>query len=406
MSKAVVVEFSRYQKIVIAILAFLQFTIILDFMIMSPLGALMMPALNMSTAQFGTVVSAYAFSAGLSGLLAAGFADKFDRKKLLLFFYSGFVIGTFLCGIADSYQFMLFSRVITGIFGGVIGSIVLAITTDLFSFEQRGRVMGFVQSAFAASQILGIPAGLYFSNLWGWHAPFMMIVCVSLMAGLVILLTLKPVNEHLKYKTENTVLKHFYSTVSNKRYLLAFGATALLSTGGFMIMPFGSDFTVNNVKIPVEKLPMIYLITGISAMFIGPLVGRLSDKIGKYKTFLFGTILSTLMVVIYTNLGPSSLTTIILVNVLMFLGIFSRMVPSQALMSAIPSPDKRGAFMSINSSLQQISGGVASVIAGLVVVRATNGTLEHFDVLGYVIVGTATVTLIMMTFIHRLVAEK
>ena len=178
--------FTSYQKLVIAILAFLQFTIILDFMILSPLGAILIPTLKITTSQFGLVVSAYAFSAGISGFVAAGFADRFDRKKFLLFFYSGFVVGTLLCGIAPTYEFLLFSRVVTGMFGGVIGSIVFAIATDLFPMEVRGRVMGVVQTAFAASQVLGLPLGIYFSNHFGWHAPFIMIVMGSLSVGAVI----------------------------------------------------------------------------------------------------------------------------------------------------------------------------------------------------------------------------
>src|SRR3954464_5674429 len=160
--------FTGYQQFVIAILAFLQFTIVLDFMILSPLGALLLQELHITTAQFGLVVSAYAFSAGASGLLAAGFADKFDRKKLLLFFYSGFVLGTLLCGIAPTYHFLFVARMVTGLFGGVIGSISFAIIADLFPFEARGKVMGFVMTAFSASQVLGIPLGLYLSNRWGW----------------------------------------------------------------------------------------------------------------------------------------------------------------------------------------------------------------------------------------------
>jgi predicted MFS family arabinose efflux permease len=164
--------FTRYQKSVVAIIAALQFTIILDFMILSPLGAILMPALHMSAKQFGSVVSAYAFSAGISGLLASGFADRFDRKRFLLFFYAGFVVGTLLCGLATTYEFLLAARIITGVFGGVVGSISFAIITDLFAPQQRGRVMGIVQTAFSASQILGLPLGLYLSNHLGWHAPF------------------------------------------------------------------------------------------------------------------------------------------------------------------------------------------------------------------------------------------
>ena len=140
-------SFSGYQKVVVGMLAFLQFAVILDFMLMSPLGALIMPSLSITPAQFGTVVSAYAFSAGISGLLTAGFADRFDRKKLLLFFYTGFILGTLWCGVAQSFESLLLARIVTGVFGGVIGSIVLAIATDLFPPQMRGRVMGMMQSA-------------------------------------------------------------------------------------------------------------------------------------------------------------------------------------------------------------------------------------------------------------------
>src|SRR5579872_6923991 len=168
--------FTRYQTRLVALLAFVQFTIILEFIIMSPLGAIIMPALKITAGQFGVAVSAYAFSAGISGVLAAGFADRFDRKRLLLFFYLGFTAGTTLCSLAPSYHLLLLGRVVTGLFGGVIGSIVLAIITDLFPLRLRGRVMGFVQTAFAASQVLGIPVGLYLANRWSWHVGFGTIV--------------------------------------------------------------------------------------------------------------------------------------------------------------------------------------------------------------------------------------
>jgi predicted MFS family arabinose efflux permease len=399
------IKFTGYQKFVVALLAFLQFTIILDFMIISPLGAMLMPALKISPSQFGVVVSVYAFSAGISGLLAAGFADRYDRKKLLLFFYGGFILGTLFCGLAPTFEFLLAARLVTGLFGGVIGSICFAIVTDLFPLEMRGRVMGLMQTAFAASQILGIPAGLYFSNLWGWHAPFLMIVAVSAIVGVAIVMYLKPIDEHLKLQTDRGAVKHLVSTVTYPKYLFAFAVTAMLSIGGYMLMPFGSAFTVHNLGIAMESLPMIYLVTGVMTIFIGPLVGRASDSFGKFNTFVFGSILSMIMVVIYTNLGITPIVTVIIVNVIMFVSIFSRMIPSQALMSAIPDPANRGAFMSVSSSLQQIAGGLASVVAGLIVVEGKDGVLEHFDTLGYVMVVIAVVSLVMMYFIHRQVAE-
>jgi Arabinose efflux permease len=397
--------FTGYQKFMIALLAFLQFTIILDFMIMSPLGAIMMPALNITTAQFGTVVSAYAISAALSGFLTAGFADKFDRKKLLLFFYVGFIIGTLLCGIAPNFHFLMFARIFTGLFGGVIGSIVFAIMTDLFPLEQRGRVMGFLQTAFAASQILGLPAGLYLSNQWGWHMPFLMIVGVSTVAGVFIMYYMQPITEHLSLQTDKKALEHLVHTMKVPRYLLAFAATALLSIGGFMMMPFASAFTVNNMGIHQDQLPMIYLITGLCSILIGPLVGKASDAFGKFNTFFFGTLVSIVTVLIYTHLGITPLYLVILVNAVMFVGIFSRMIPSQALMSAIPTPANRGAFMSVSSSLQQLAGGMGSIIAGMIVVQEVSGKISHFDTIGYVMTGIAVVALIMVYFINSFVTK-
>ena len=398
--------FTTYQKFLIAILAFLQFTIILDFMILSPLGAMLMPVMKITASQFSLVVSGYAFCAGAAGLLAAGFADRFDRKKLLLFFYCGFIMGTLFCGLAPSYPFLLAARMITGLFGGVIGSITFAIMTDIFPFEVRGRVMGFIQTAFAASQILGLPAGLYFSNLWGWHAPFLMIVIVSSIVGIFIWVYMKPIDAHLKSRPDRSAFHHVKTTLSNPRYLQAFATTALLSTGGFMLMPFGSAFSVHNLKIGIEKLPLVYMITGGCAIFTGPIVGRFSDKYGKFKMFVFGSILTSVMVAIYTRLAVIPLSELILVSSLMFVGMSSRMIPSQALMSAIPKALDRGSFMSVSSSIQQISGGLGAVFAGLIVSESATGELLHFEMLGNVVISASVVTLILMYFIHRTIPER
>lgn len=393
--------FTRYQKFVIALLAFLQFTIILDFMILSPLGAILMPALKITTSQFGAVVSGYAVSAALSGFLTAGFADKFDRKKLLLFFYTGFVIGTLLCGLAPSYEFLLGARIVTGLFGGVIGSIVFAILTDLFPLQQRGRVMGFLQTAFAASQVLGLPAGLYLSNHWGWHMPFMMIVAVSTIAGFFILYYLKPITGHLTLQSDKSPFQHLWHTLKVPRYILAFSVTGLLSIGGFMIMPFSSAFTVNNLGLHQEDLPLIYLITGIASILIGPMVGRASDRFGKFNIFVFGTMVSIVLVLLYTHLGVTPLPLVILVNTVMFIGIFSRMIPSQALISGIPDASNRGAFMSISASLQQLAGGLGSIIAGMIVVQQADGMILHFEEIGYVMTVLSLIALVMMYFINK-----
>jgi predicted MFS family arabinose efflux permease len=398
--------FTRYQSLLVALLAFVQFTVILDFTIMSPLGAIIMPALDISAGQFGVAVSAYAFSAGISGILSAGFADRFDRKRLLLFFYVGFTLGTALCALAPTYHVLLLGRIVTGLFGGVIGSVVLAITTDLFSLQQRGRVMGFVQTAFAASQVLGIPAGLFLSNHWNWHVSFGALIVLSIAGMAAVLLLMKPVNAHLLLKQDKTAFRHLIATVTQTRYTMAFLVTTLLATGGYMLMPFGSAYTVHNLGIDILHLPTIYLVSGLFSIVTGPLVGRASDAFGKFPTFAFGSAMSAVMVLIYTHLGQVSLTTAIVVNVLMFVGIFSRMIPSQALISAIPDASQRGSFSAVSASLQQLSGGLGSVLAAAIITENADGSLRHFDWLGYIVVATATVSLVAMYFVQRSVAQR
>lgn len=403
----VVIEaFTKYQKFVLFILAFLQFTIILDFMIMAPLGAILIPALKITTAQFGFVVSAYAFSAGIAGFLSASFVDFFDRKKVLLFFYVGFVFGTLCCGLAPNYYFLLISRIITGTFAGVLGSTILAITTDLFPYNIRGRVMGVLQTAFAASQVLGLPIGLHFSNVWGWHAPFIMIVIIAIVIGFLIAMYLRPVVEHLKITHTHSSLKRLLTTMTTPNYLLAFSVTGLLSVGGFMIMPFSSAFLVNNVGISMEKLPIVYMTTGFLTIFTGPLIGKFSDSFGKFHVFLFGAVLTIVMVSIYTNLQATSLFWVIIINSVLFVAIFSRIIPAQAMISAIPGPENRGSFMAVNSSLQQIAGGLGSVIAGLIVSVSATGAIENFNIVGLIVAGTVILTIFMMYILRKKIAAS
>ncbi len=398
--------FSHYQSLLVALLALVQFTIILDFTIMSPLGAIIMPALDITAAQFGVAVSAYAFSAATSGILAAGFADRFDRKRLLLFFYLGFTLGTALCAVAPNYHLLLLGRIVSGLFGGVMGSIVLAIITDLFALHLRGRVMGFVQTVFAASQVLGIPVGLFLANHWNWHICFTALVGLSLAAMAAILFVMKPVNAHLRLTQDKNAFRHLIATVGQPRYTLAFAVTTLLATGGYMLMPFGSAYTVHNLGIDIVHLPTIYLVSGLFSIFIGPLVGKASDAFGKYPTFAFGSTVSVVMVLIYTHLGRVTLTTAILVNVLMFVGIFSRMIPSQALISAIPEPGQRGSFSAVSASVQQLSGGLGSVLAASIIAQNADGSLRHFDRLGYIVVATSVMSLTAMYFVQKSVARQ
>jgi predicted MFS family arabinose efflux permease len=401
------VPFTGYQKFVIFILAITQFTVILDFMVMSPLGDMLMKSLNLKPSAFGFAVSAYAFSAGISGLLTAGFADKFDRKKLLLFFYFGFIGGTIFCGLAHTYAVLVAARIITGLFGGVIGSISMAIITDLFALQQRGRVMGFVQMGFGGSQVLGIPIGLYLANAWGWEAPFWMVASLSIIIATLIAIKLKPVVQHLTVQKDKSVYKHFLHTVAKADYRIGFASTALLSIGGFMMMPFGTAYAVNNLGLTNEQLPSLFMVSGISTLVIMPVVGKLSDKIDKFKIFIAASVWTMIMCVVYTNLGVTPLLLVMVFNILMMMGVMSRMIPSSALTSAIPDMSDRGAFMSINASLQQIAGGVAAAVGGMIVTQQSKGSpLLHYDTVGYVVVGISILSILLMSRVDKLIKRK
>jgi predicted MFS family arabinose efflux permease len=400
--------FTAYQKFIIAIIALIQFTVVLDFMVISPLAPMVMKSLNINPTQFGFVVAAYAFSAGISGILAAGIADNYDRKKLLMIFYTGFVVGTLFCAVAPTYELLLAARIVTGLFGGVIGATGMAIITDLFEINQRGRVFGFTQMGFSASQVLGIPISLVLADRWGWNSPFYMIVALAAIMGVIMVARMKPVNAHLAIrKNDVNPLVHLWNTLKQKKYQTGYIATALLPLGGFMLMPFGSAYSVNNLGVDASELPIIFTATGIATVLVFPILGRLSDKFHKLLIFAVASLWGIVMVIVHTNWGVIPLWLVIASNVLMFIGIMGRIVPSTILITAIPQMKDRGAFMAINSSLQQMAGGIASIIAGYIVYQASpTSPLENINVVGYVVASITAISVYVMYRVYMIVKPQ
>jgi predicted MFS family arabinose efflux permease len=283
----------------------------------------------------------------------------------------------------------------------------MAIITDIFSLNQRGRVMGFVQMAFAGSQILGIPIGLYLATTWNWHVTFYMVVVLALIIGVLVWAKLKPITAHLKLQKDKQPLVHLWHTIKKREYRIGFLATALLSMGGFMLMPFTSAFLVNNVLIPQTTLPVIFLATGLSSMIVMPLIGRISDRIDKFRLFTIGSLIAVVMVIVYTNLQPVPVWVVIVVNMVLFMGIMSRMVPATALNSAVPGLADRGAYMSVNASLQQMAGGLAAIFAGWVVYQPEKSApIQNFDVLGYVMAILIIVCIYLMGRVSALLKRR
>jgi predicted MFS family arabinose efflux permease len=392
-------KFSSYQKVVMLILALLQFAIILDFMIIAPIGDALMKTLDIGTKEFGVVVSSYAFSAAISGILVAGLTDKYDLKKVLLFFFFGFIVGTLFCALSSTYIEILLSRIITGIFAGITSSAVLTIVTDIYAPQMRGRAMSGVQMGFAASQILGVPLGIFIANKLGWNSTFTFIVVFSILLLITIFVVMKPITGHLQHQSDKNAFLHLWHTLTNKQYQIGFMAVTFLTIGGFMLMPFSAVFLINNVHITAEQLPIVFLCTGLSSLIVMPVIGKLCDQFDRYKIFMIGSLAASVMVFIYTHLSTTPLWLVITINMLLFAGIMSRMSPAMALNTMVPKPEDRGAYMSISASLQQTAGGISSVIAGFIVFQASETSpLEHFDILGY---ASITVFIVCIFLVRR-----
>jgi predicted MFS family arabinose efflux permease len=387
--------FSPYQILVILGLAFLLFTVVLDYMLLPALSGILLAQLQLSTEKFGLIASVYAVSAGISAFLVSGFADRFDRKRFLIVFYAGFLIGLLLCAIAPSFELLLGARIITGAFGGVMASISYAMVADLFPLYQRGRVMGWLQMAFAASLVAGLPISLFVASAFSWQLSYWLIFGLGLFALILVGIAIRPVGNHSSHKPENP-WQHSWFILKKKRYWTVFTANMLIVGGDVIFMTFNAAFMVNNLGIPEGQLPWVYGAVGITSLIAAPIFGRLSDRLGKFPIFLAGTLIALFTMMGYINFSTTSLGTVIAIHVMLFLGINARMVSSTALATAIPKEQDRGAFMSIDSSIQQLAGGAAAGIAGLITFQAANGMLLQYTQIGWLIACLLVLSAIMV----------
>lgn len=357
----------KKERILLLLLAGINFTHILDFMIIMPLGNYLMPYFHITTQQFSLIVSAYSYAAFTSGIIAAFVIDNFDRKKSLLFGYTGFIIGTFLCGIAPNYQFLIGARILAGLFGGLIGAQVLSIVADTFSYEKRGRAMGSLMAAFSVASVLGVPISLYLANLSSWHAPF---ILVAALGGLLIPLTIKfipPMRNHLQHARSRRNTEAISVIFSRKTSLVALSLSGLLMLGHFIIVPFINPYMEFNVGFSKDEIPLIYVVGGAATLFSAPLFGKLADKHGKLKMYIITAIATLPFVILITHMPSIPFYFVLIVTGLWFIVSNGRSISAQAMISNVMEPQYRGSFMSLNSSFQQLFVGTASFMAGLIV---------------------------------------
>lgn len=391
---------TRAEKILLFVLACINFTHIIDFMIMMPLGPQLMRYFAIGPQAFGFIVSSYSLSAGVSGFLAAFVVDRFPRKQVVMAAYSGFVIGTIACGLAPSYQLLIVARIIAGIFGGLLSAQVLSIVGDVFSYERRAQAMSIVMTAFSAASVVGVPFGLYIATEFSWNTPFLFVGFLGVIVLGLIWRFVPPLDAHLthdsKYPSPFTVLT---TILRNPNQMRALGLTTTIMLGHFSIIPFISPYLVSNVGYSESNIYLIYLVGGALTIFTAPLVGKLADRRGKYPIFVLFALLSMIPIYLITHMPAASLAYVLFVSGLFFIFSNGRLVPTQAMTTSVVTPRQRGGFMAINSSVQLLAQALATYGAGVIIGKTATGQLTHYGTVGFAAMGAIFVSIFIAKYV-------
>lgn len=374
---------SAKEKLLLLVLASINFTHIVDFMILMPLGPQLMELLRIDPAQFGMVVASYGASAGVSGFMLSFIADRFDRKKLLLMAYFGFLLGTFACARSDTYEQLLAARVLSGIFGGLIGAQVMAIVADTFSYERRATAMSVVMTAFSFASVVGVPGGLYLAEKMDWHTPFYAVGFLGLLVWVLAWRLVPSISEHLRGGSHTHPLDLLKGVVADKNQSAALLFSIVMMLGHFSTIPYITPYLVGNVGYAQSDIYLVYLVGGALTIFSAPVVGRLADRFGKQKVFATFLLLSLVPIWLITNLWRVEGYVVLLITSFFFVATNGRMIPSQALVSSVVTPRQRGGFMAINSSVQLLAQAAATSIGGALIAKSDSGVLTGYHQVGY-----------------------
>jgi predicted MFS family arabinose efflux permease len=358
-------------------LAGVQFTHILDFMIMMPLGPQFRALFGISDAQFGLLVSAYTLAAGASGLLASTYIDRFGRKRLLVVLYVLFGLATLACGLAPGYAFLMGARIAAGVFGGVLSALCQTIVADVIPFERRGRAMGIVMTSFSVSTVAGVPLGLWLAAHFSWHMPFFGIAALCGVLVVLAALTMPPLKAHMD-GGRATAWGPLAQVLADRNHLRAFGLSALIMFAGFTVIPYLTLYMQANGGLRADQIPLIYLCGGLVTLFTARWFGRMTDRLGKVATFRRLALAAIVPMVGVTLVGGLPLAAVLLMTTLMFTFMSGRMIPGMALVGSAAQPRVRGTFMTLNASVQSAAMGLAAFIGGQLIGRDAQGLVSHY----------------------------
>ena len=372
----------RRERWLLFTLAGIQFTHILDFMIMMPLGPQFTALFGISNAQFGLLVSAYTLSAGFSGLMAATYIDRFGRKHLLLGMYSLFGLATLACALAPDYVWLMVARVAAGLFGGVLSALSQTIVADVIPFERRGRAMSVVMTSFSVSTVAGVPLGLFLAAHFNWHAPFVGIAALVGLLALGAWQTLPRLDAHLHHPERVSVWRGIGQVLAEPNHLKAFAVSGLMMFAGFTVIPYITIYLQSNAGMQASEVPWIYLCGGVATLLSARYFGRLTDRVGKVRMFQRLALAVTVPLMATTLSQGLPLWGLLAISTLFFTVMSGRMIPGMAMISSAALPRLRGTFMTLNSAVQSASMGLAALVAGLIIGRDAQGQLTLYWVAG------------------------
>jgi len=376
----------RVERFFLFTLAGIQFSHVLDFMIMMPLGPILMAAFGIDTHEFGLLVASYSFSAAISGVLAATFVDRFERKRLLLVVVALFALATLACALAPGYSTLLLARGMAGVFGGVMGALIHTMIGDAIPFSRRARASGIVASAFSLSTIAGVPLSLWLANHLGWRAPFALIALLGVVFMLVGLRFLPELRHHLAEEKRAHLLSDTFSVLADSNHLRALLFSALIIFGGFTVIPYITIYAVNNVGIAQTDIPIVYLVGGFATFISARLIGRWADRHGKVEIYRRVGLLAMVPLLVLTHVGVLPLWGWLICSTSFFVLVSGRMIPAMAIIASAAQPKLRGTFMSLNGTVQSLAMGLATTLAGFLVNMDDSGRMLGYPLVGYVAV--------------------
>ena len=381
-------------------LAGIQFSHILDFMIMMPLGPVLIQAFGISTHEFGLLVASYSFSAALSGLLGATFIDRFERKRLLLTMFALFGLATLWCGLAPGYATLLVARCLAGAFGGVMGAMVQTMVGDVIPFARRAKAGGIVSTAFSLSTVAGVPLSLWLANHFQWRAPFILIAVLTVLFIMVGMRILPELRLHISAQKRAHPFVEMFAVLRDPNHLRALLFSALIIFSGFTVIPYITIYAVGNVGISLHDIPLIYLAGGAATLVTARLIGHSADLRGKVRIYRVVALAAMLPLFVVTQIGAAPLWLWLVCTTAFFVLVSGRMIPAMAIVTSAAQPRLRGTFMSLNASMQQFASGLASTLAGFIITQDSAGRIANYAAVGYVAMGA---NLLAILFVARIV---